>query len=236
MISGWKGTYNGQHIKRSEVIDLSLEGNVKCFDWVDTPSYDTGGLVSNTVLVCGGKFWNDTDSDECHSLTADASTFITKMSVARIGSASVVINDDTTLWISGGESDVAKSSSEYINLGRTMSGPDLPVPLDGHQMVSINATFTMIIKGPSICYSCTGTSSTFYYNHVEKTWMNGPDLSLTRKKFAAGIVTDQVTLERLVIVTGGRPKEETLVIGHHGLEMTDSTEILLEDQWITGNI
>ena len=47
-----------------------------------------------------------------------------------------------------------------------------------------------------------------------------------RRMHAAGIVTDQVTAEKLVIVTGG---------DHNGIFL-DSTEILFNNQWNQGKI
>ena len=54
------------HIKVSEVIDLSKEGDHQCFDWVDYPlniSEATGGLViSNDINIYTNRY-NLTDID-----------------------------------------------------------------------------------------------------------------------------------------------------------------------------
>ena len=46
-------------------------------------------------------------------------------------------------------------------------------------------------------------TSTFYYDHIESEWIPGPSLKQRRKHLAAGIVTDEVTNENFVVVTGG---------------------------------
>ena len=55
------------HIKVSEVIDLSIEGDHQCFDWVDYPlniSEATGGLViSNDINIYTNRY-NLTDIDQ----------------------------------------------------------------------------------------------------------------------------------------------------------------------------
>ena len=67
---------------------------------------------------------------------------------------------DTSLWISGGIKDTNSNllalyeNSEFIIIGEggnvtTSKGPDLPVPLSNHAMVSINNTLSMIIGGLS---------------------------------------------------------------------------------------
>ena len=62
---------------------------------------------------------------------------------------------DTSLWISGGIMDNnVYESSEFIIIGEdgnitTSKGPDLPIPLFKHAMVSINNTLSMIIGGLS---------------------------------------------------------------------------------------
>ena len=60
---------------------------------------------------------------------------------------------DTSLWISGGITSGGENS-EFIIIGEdgnitTIKGPDLPIPLFKHAMVSINNTLSMIIGGLS---------------------------------------------------------------------------------------
>ena len=66
-----------------------------CNNWPDFPigvSGATGGLIGDTVIICGGK-----GSDECYSLTSEKSTLVTHMTVGRKDAASIVINDNLSL-------------------------------------------------------------------------------------------------------------------------------------------
>ena len=47
-------------------------------------------------------------------------------------------------------------------------------------------------------------SKTFYHNHIHGNWSDGPELLQARVSFASGIVTDEDTQEKLVLVTGGK--------------------------------
>ena len=46
-------------------------------------------------------------------------------------------------------------------------------------------------------------SETFYHYHNHGNWSDGPELHQARANFAAGIVTDEITQEKLLLVTGG---------------------------------
>ena len=98
----------------------------------------------------------------------------------------------------------------------TMSGPDLPMALKKHAMVAMNKTCSMVIGG----------QSTFYYDRTFGEWIIGPSLMQARYDHAAGIVTDEVTEENFVAVTGG----------DGGYAITYSTETLQDGEWIQGKI
>ena len=88
-----------------------------CNDWPDFPIsvYEaTGGLIGNTVMICGGHSENF-DESQCYSLTSEKITPVTHMSVGRMRAASIVLNDNT-LWVTGG----AFASTEYVTLTDTM--------------------------------------------------------------------------------------------------------------------
>ena len=191
-----------------------------CNNWPDFPISvwgATGGLIGDTVIICGG-YDGDGFVDECYSLTSEKATLVTHMSVGRYHAASTVINDNT-LWVTGGYGSTA--STEYVSVTGTMLGPDLPMALEFHAMVAINSTCSMVIGGEQDYTS----ASTFFYDHNEGEWINGPSLMQARAWHAAGIVTDEVTDENYVAVTGG--------IGSGYL---DSTEILQDGNWVQGNI
>ena len=192
-----------------------------CNNWPDFPISvlgATGGLIGDTVIICGGEDSNWNHVDECYSLTSEKATLVTHMSVARYGAASIVYNDNT-LWVTGG---AYHTSTEYVTMAGTMLGPDLPMALDGHAMVAINSASSMVIGGFTNDFSAL----TFFYDHNEGEWINGPSLMQARYSHAAGIVTDEVTDEHFVAATGG--------FGY--LRFLDSTEILQDGEWVQGKI
>ena len=70
------------------------------------------------------------------------------MTVWRASAASIVFNDNA-LWITGGYNHYfgVLASTEYVTMTKTMPGPDMPIALEGHTMVAINKTCSMIIGG-----------------------------------------------------------------------------------------
>ena len=213
---------NYNPVSKSELIDLSLDDDDQCFNWVDYPlelHVATGGLLGNTPLICGGRLFGQY-IDECYSLDGETSKFVTKMSVKRSYAASIVLNE-TILWITGGWTGQMYASSEYIRLSGSSPGPDLPMTLRAHAMIAINTTHSMVIGGDS---SSSTIDLTFYFNHGNQQWIDGPRLIQARDSHAVGIVNDQVTMTNLVIVAGG------FAVVHY----LDSTEILVDSQWLPG--
>ena len=190
-----------------------------CNNWPNYPIRlvgATGGLIGDTVIICGGWY----NVDECYSMTSEKATLFTHMSVGRFHAASIVINDNI-LWVTGGfSSGYRLTSTEYVTVTGTMPGPDLPIALSDHAMVEINSTFSMVIGGR---YSNDFSALTFFYDRNEGEWITGPSLMQARGYHAAGIVTDEVTNENFVAVTGGYLN-------------LDSTDILQDRVWVQGKM
>ena len=198
-----------------------------CNNWPNFPirvEAAIGGLIGDTVIICGG-YDGGGFVDECYSLTSEKAKLVTHMSVARYGAASIVLNDNT-LWVTGGVNPVRLASTEYVKETGTMVGPDLPMVLYYHAMVAINSTFSMVIGGYS---NGSSYASTFFFDHNEDKWINGPSLMQVRSSHAAGIVTDEVTDEHFVAVTGGSYSSEPIFY-------LDSSEILQDREWVQGTI
>jgi hypothetical protein len=90
------------------MIDLSINVTSGCSDWPTFPDYlrgATGGLVSNTPIICGGIDDASHVSDECHILDGRKLTLNTTMILKRYKAASIVLNENT-LWITGGKVDL----------------------------------------------------------------------------------------------------------------------------------
>ena len=209
----------------SKIVDLTVKGGNKCNNWPDFPIDvlgATGGVIGDTVIICGGMDYSYSSLKECYSLTSEKATLVTHMSVGRYFAASIVLNDNT-LWVTGGSYIGGYLAyTEYVKMTGTMSGPDLPMALCNHAMVAINNTCSMVIGGVS---SEGYPASTFYYDHNEGKWTTGPSLIQARDGHAAGVVTDEVTDENFVAVTGG-----------YGSGYLDTTEFLQDGIWVQGNI
>ena len=215
----------------SRMLDLSIKGGSNCKDWAELPKdvlSATGGVIQDVVVICGGGITAGSFSeafDECYSLNGKTATLFTHMSAKRLYAASLVI-DKTKLWITGGLNTDTKNylaSSEFITLEGSKPGPEMPMPIDHHALVAIDNTLSMLIGGRS---ESVETQTTHYFDHQGHNWIQGPDLMQARREHAAGIVTDEVTTEKFVIVTGG---------DHNGIKL-DSTEMLINNQWNQGKI
>ena len=174
--------------------------------------------------------------DECYSITSQKATLVTHMSVERADAASIVLNDNT-LWVTGGvgKYPLRFASTEHVKMSGSMPGPDMPMPLDSHAMAAINSTVSMIIGGFDGS-GLDGTSSTFYYNHIEGEWSDGPSLMQSRYHHAAGIVTDELTNENFVSVTGGYLFAMSQTGIYNSKVILDSSEILQDGEWIEGKV
>ena len=213
------------------MLDLSIKGGSNCKDRAELlKDVDgaTGGVIQDVVVICGGGIsaGNFGESfDECYSLNGKTATFITHMSAKRVYAASLVI-DKKKLWITGGGSfDTGTlATSEYITLEGSEPGPNLPIPTVSHALVAIDNTLSLLIGGLNI--ENAPIQTTHYFDHQAHNWIQGPDLMQARINHAAGVVTDEVTTEKLVIVTGG---------DFNGV-LLDSSEILFNNQWNQGKI
>ena len=156
--------------------------------------YATGGLVNGVPLICGGELGSAID--ECYSITKTLSSLVTKMSDRRYLADSVVVQENTFLWILGGAGGSGKSTSEYISLSGSASGPNLPISVYGHAVVAWNSTDFMLMGG-------SGGSKTFYYNEDNSEWTPGPEMKESRARFKAGLGMDQATNDPYIAATGG---------------------------------
>ena len=195
----------------------------------------------STNLVCGGSFYDNEDynmhsSDKCFSLNQSGTSLFTMTFEKRSYAASIVYNN--TIWITGGfDSDVKPyvstlKSTEYIlKSGESVMGPDLPTKLFAHEMVKINQTHTLIIGGSIESEPDTYTDKTWYFNHENKNFIEGPRLRQARGYFAAGLILDSVTNEEIIVVTGGQGYDNE---GYY-IDL-DSTEILRDGIWEQGKV
>ena len=125
------------------------------------------------------------------------------------------INDATKLWILGGSDNSRNSgrleSTVYVDLeGNTQIGPDMPQALTSHAVVAVDNSTYLLIGG------CTeddcSSEKTYYFSDETQKWSPGPDLKEGRSLHTAGLITDLVTEERYIVVTGGYDLDSTEIL------------------------
>ena len=70
------------------------------------------------------------------------------------------------------------------------------------------------------------SDKSWYFNHAIQEFQSGPNLLEVRHDHSSGTVTDQETKEKMAIIAGG--------YYFSYLAPLDSTEILLNGEWMTG--
>jgi hypothetical protein len=190
-----------------EIIDLDDPTNV-CqpsfladypFDEVEGAS---GGLLTNNnALICGG--WGSEILDDCFAINENGITNGSRLTQPRSWAASVVWNS-TTLWLTGGDLDTGgrTKSTEFVQLTGSTPGPDLPLEVAYHCLVSLNDTTLLLIGGE--LSDGTYSKATYYYNTDHKTWTDGPSLTIGRSIHSCALFkSPQHGHTDTVIVTGG---------------------------------
>ena len=178
-----------------------------------------GGFLGTKPLICGGmkvqydkdlKEYSDEYSDKCLLITPKKTEKLRIMQSKRFNAASLVLKG-SILWVTGGNDGTnTLSSTEFIE-NKATGGPELPKRLEGHKMIGITDDLTLLIGGGYLkeaTHEKTQIATTYYFNH-DKTqhekgiWSEGPPMQYKRRNHAVGIVTDRITLEKVVFVTGG---------------------------------
>jgi hypothetical protein len=215
---------------KTEVIDLE-DSNVICEDLEDFTMEIQGAVGANlasTPIICGGYFYNGSypysyySSDKCFKYIKGGWQHFATMIERRVFAAGIVYNN--ALHIFGGRdynTATKLQSSEIIKAdGSSTEGPQLPSPIFIHAIASINSTVSIITGGATDTIS----DKTWYFNHASQEFQPGPNLLKARRRHSSGTVTDQETKEKMTIIAGGSSKYVKL----------DSTEILLNGQWMRG--
>ena len=208
------GYGNGGRLKSTEVLNLGNEMTPSFQDNLKSLNGATGGWVGNGFIVCGGYVDGEGYSKECHKIGKEETVKIGDMIMKRRYAASIV--EGERIWILGGYGDSnSKTTSEFfsVNDGSSEQGPDLPIGLYRHTATKINTTTSIVIGGYTGSYY---SAKTFFYSHQIGQWINGPDLIQGRYDHSACFVTDSVTQESFIVVTGG----------YDGSVRLDSVEIL----------
>ena len=218
---------------KTEVIDLE-DSNVICEDLENFPmeiSDAVGANLASTPIICGGYFSNGSavhTSDKCFKYMEGGWQHFATIIERRAHAAGIVYNN--ALHIFGGlnyETYTTLQSSEIVKEdGSTTEGPQLPTSIRFHAIASINSTVSVITGGRT---NTNTNDKTWYFNHASQEFQSGPNLLKARYGHSSGSVTDQESKEKMAIVAGG-------IEGFGNLDswILDSTEILLNGQWMTG--
>jgi hypothetical protein len=221
--------------KKNEIVDINNQTNV-CVPklWADYPldkvQGASGGLLTNNnaLLICGGGV-GPGSLDDCFSIGINSNPHgmqkTATLTQPRAYASSVVLNS-TTLWLTGGllGSGYTKST-EFVQLTGTSPGPDLPLEVAGHCLVSLNDTTALLIGGR--LQSGTNSKATWFYNTDHKTWTDGPSLTIGRFFHSCALFkSPQHGHTDTVIVTGG----------NNAITAQHSTEIMNLDSnyWQSG--
>ena len=123
-----------------------------------------------------------------------------------------------------GHQDTFDSSEYILHDGSQEDGPDLPIALEKHAAIKINETHSMLIGGYTPWHVL---SKTWFYSDLTGKWKDGPDLLQARYDHSVGFITDPVTQETFIVVTGGNDDHTNYL---------DSVEILNKEgtAWISG--
>ena len=216
--------------KKTEVVDLE-NSNDACNYLDNFPveiSFAVGGNLASTPIICGGELndWDYSSSNKCFKYTKGGWQHYVTMREERRKAAGIVYDD--AFHIFGGQDTIgyALQSSELVRLdGTSTEGPKLPSRIFHHAIAFINSTVSIITGG----YTSTYRSQTWYFNHATQKFQYGPNLIKRRMWHSSGTITDHVTKEKIFIVAGGYFG----VSGYTGSHL-DSTEILLNGEWVAG--
>jgi hypothetical protein len=204
--------------RKIEVIDLEDPTNVCQSPMLATYPYDevqyaSGGLLNtNTPLICGGYRWSSHPSkrlDACFDTTDNAVLPKVTLAHQRSCAASVVLHG-TTLWITGGilANHTLTRSTEFVELTGTIPGPDLPIALKWHCLVTLNETTVLLIGGQSTDKMGPTSKATFYFNINDQTWTEGPGLIKGRYSHSCALFqSPQHANTDTVIIAGGSNKK-----------------------------
>ena len=226
----------------TEVINIfSIEAQVPTYQNHLKRIYGaTGGWVGNLFIVCGGDvFSTKSSTKDCYQIGKEFTSFHGFMKKKRLNAASIVL--DESLWILGGSGDSnSMTTTEYISAhnGSSRDGPYMPygvngrpIGLWGHAAIKINSTTSMLIGGTEkVGTSYSYIAKCWFYSHLTGQWINGPDLLQARTGHTAGLLTDSVSQESFVVVSGGR---ETNNMGFDSVEILNLKE---GTKWISGKL
>ena len=204
-----------------EVIDL-VNPSLTCnFFWeLYTRTSIVGGLLGNTPVVCGGTWVSRCD------IFGQSPVLMTQ---GRSRAASVVINA-TTMWIMGGRwYDSYLSSTEFITLDNSESGPSFPHPMWDLCAVKFNESQIYVIGGEG---NGQYSNEVYVYNPLDNfSYKYHSTMNYRRSNPGCAIMNDGDSM--VIVVAGGYGRLSSSYSSNGEL---DSSEILdpSQGQWNIG--
>ncbi len=205
---------------------------MECAHWLRLPKRlldATGGVaIDNEIIVCGGEEDSRIANRLCYRLMdhfSNIPTVVSNLLATRVGADSLVTDNGTTLWITGGlDNETDSQSTELINVndedGVPILGPQLPFSLKHHCLEKIASNIVILVGGLDKKGILSMNSFSIRLD-TKIRWQSQPHLLEARFKHACGVVKDEsIPGEMIVIVAGG------LVLKNGLLTATDTVELL----------
>ena len=226
--TGYGGVPYAGILDNTELIDLSGDCTSTLPNYPAKYAAGTGQFIDGKVVICGGYNYQGLRTSDCYQLSKGSSSFVKlspSMQVNRYRAKSIITQG--RLWITGGQDEYKNklSSSEFIQTSNNsesipMGNIELPEPISGHAVISLNSSTSMLIGGTH------NIAKTHLYDHLSSTWTVGPELITGRHDHAAGLIMDHTTHQQHIAVVGGQ-----------NYEHLDSLELMFHgtNQWEIGN-
>ena len=153
-------------------------------------------IFNGTLFTCGGWTGSFRSSDQCYQYdkTSDQWTQAWKMTLARLYSASVMINQ-THWWITGGYSSSSSTAlTEICNIPLRQCSAYQPLPTSSafHTMLKVNEThFIMCGEGQKV----------WIFDQIEEQWTDLPATDYNHDEGICCMVFNEG--EKEVVVAGG---------------------------------
>ena len=206
-----------------EIINLSDESKVcaKTENFTKKPStIKIGTFIGGKVLFCG---------EQCSVYDKETRTWhpSARISEETLYNPSGVKLNEKNWWITYGYEQKTKMYDALLNVFYdSFRMPKKHGYYDRRSLTRINDT-TVFISGEN-----GYTNHTFFYNHMDRIFTNGPDLKFERSQAVSGMYTDE-NGKQFAVVAGGRAK-----LADGEFTVTTTTEILdLENpvEWKAGS-
>ncbi len=198
-----------------DVYKLGQDDLSKCIHSLKTTknlANPTGGVVAfqgdSVPIVCGGQeFGSVTENDNCFSLSSQPSDQIVATSnAARVGAASLVINNGKSIWLTGGfQEGFFLYSTETVMQNSTsgsVEGLVLPVTVAHHCLERIDKHSAILIGGQEFGNSHGDNVHIVHFETMD--WSKLDSLNLGRRKQVCGVLEDLSSPGmQTVVVAGG---------------------------------